>query len=80
MIPMDRPSEMPPARAPIRFTYEDDLGFPDDGRRHELIAGEHFVTPAPARRHQRISLQLAAALHAHLFAGFSLALDGLFAE
>jgi hypothetical protein len=33
---MDRPSDMQPARAqPIRLTYEDYLGFPDDGRRHE---------------------------------------------
>lgn len=37
---------MEPASAePIRFTYEDYLGFPDDGRRHELIDGEHVVTP-----------------------------------
>ena len=61
--PMDRPSALRPhpgrrehesnddmqtARAePIRYTYEDYLAFPDDGRRHELIDGEHFVTPAP---------------------------------
>lgn len=35
------------------FTYEDYLLFPDDGRRHELIGGEHYVTPAPTTVHQR---------------------------
>jgi len=54
---------MQPARAePIRFTYEDYLGFPDDGRRHELIDGEHLVTPAPTRRHQELSGRLSLAL------------------
>jgi Uma2 family endonuclease len=42
----------------LRFTYEDYLLFPDDGRRHELIGGEHYVTPAPFRKHQRISSHL----------------------
>jgi Uma2 family endonuclease len=63
---MDRPSDMQPARAPIRLTHEEYLQFPDDGRRHELIDGEHFVTPAPTRRHQRICLDLASALNAHV--------------
>lgn len=34
------------------LTYEDYLLFPDDGRRHELIGGEHYVTPAPTTIHQ----------------------------
>ncbi|HEX5475152.1 MAG TPA: Uma2 family endonuclease [Vicinamibacterales bacterium] len=36
----------------VKLTYEDFLQFPDDGKRHELIDGEHFVTPAPNTRHQ----------------------------
>jgi Uma2 family endonuclease len=56
---MDRPSDMQPARAePIRLTYDDYLGFPDDGRRHELIDGEHFVSPSPTTTHQEISKRL----------------------
>jgi Uma2 family endonuclease len=35
-----------------KFTYEDYLLFPDDGRRHELIGGEHYVTAAPNEKHQ----------------------------
>jgi Uma2 family endonuclease len=41
-----------PAR--VRLTYDDFLLFPDDGKRHELIDGEHFVTPSPNIRHQTI--------------------------
>lgn len=37
-----------------RLTYDDFLLFPDDGRRHELIDGEHYVTPSPNTRHQRL--------------------------
>jgi hypothetical protein len=37
-----------PATAPsVKGTYEDFLDFPDDGKRHEIIDGEHFVTPSP---------------------------------
>jgi Uma2 family endonuclease len=41
-----------------RLTYEDFLRFPEDGLRHELIDGEHFVTPAPSRKHQLASANL----------------------
>jgi Uma2 family endonuclease len=32
--------------------------FPDDGKRHELIDGEHYVTPSPNNKHQRVSVDL----------------------
>jgi Uma2 family endonuclease len=38
-----------------RMTYDDLLALPDDGLRHELIDGEHYVTPAPNLKHQRVS-------------------------
>ncbi len=37
-----------------RLTYDDFLLFPDDGMRHELIDGEHYVTPSPNLRHQEL--------------------------
>ena len=45
-----------PARpaAGVKLTYDDFVRFPDDGKRHELIDGEHYVTPSPNTRHQRI--------------------------
>lgn len=42
------------ARPDTRLTYDDFLRFPDDGQRHELIDGEHYVTPTPVLRHQRL--------------------------
>ena len=54
---------MQPAHQPHpRLTYDDFLLFPDDARRHELIDGEHYVTPSPSTRHQRLVLRLSVAL------------------
>jgi Uma2 family endonuclease len=47
------------------MTYEDLLALPDDGLRHELIDGEHFVTPSPASRHQIILANLHRLIGAH---------------
>ncbi len=44
-----------PATPGVKLTYDDYLLFPDDGQRHELIDGEHYVTPSPNRKHQQIS-------------------------
>ena len=52
-----------------KLTCDDFLrlpGFEDDGLRHELIDGEHVVTPSPAERHQRVSMELAVALANYL--------------
>ena len=43
----------------MKLTYDDFVLFPDDGKRHELIDGEHYVTAAPNIRHQQISMELA---------------------
>jgi Uma2 family endonuclease len=36
------------------MTYDDLLALPDDGLRHELIDGEHIVSPSPGSAHQLI--------------------------
>jgi len=41
-----------PHPLPIALTYEDYLGFPDDGNRHEILEGEHTMTPTPSPDHQ----------------------------
>lgn len=38
----------------VRLTYHDLLLLPEDRNRHELIDGEHYVTPPPNTRHQGI--------------------------
>ena len=58
---------MPPtAPSDARFTLDDFMLFPDDGRRHEIIDGEHYVTPSPNTRHQRLVQRLYIALAEHL--------------
>ena len=58
---------MRPTAAPsVKFTYEDFLNFPNDGKRHEIIDGEHYVTPSPITKHQRISRKLTIALGSYL--------------
>ena len=47
-----------PAHSGVKLTYEDFVLFPDDGKRHEIIEGEHYVTPSPNTRHQQILLNL----------------------
>ncbi len=42
------------ARSGVKLTYDDYVLFPDDGKLHELIDGEHYVTPSPNMRHQAI--------------------------
>ena len=49
---------MKPASPRMKLTYDDYLLFPDDGKRHELIDGEHYVTPTPILRHQAIAGRL----------------------
>ena len=64
---MNESSDMPSKSAPpVKLTYEDFLLFPDDGKRHELIAGEHYVTPSPSLRHQTIVGNLFLALGKYL--------------
>ena len=50
----------------VKLTYDDFVLFPDDGKRHELIDGEHYVTPSPNRSHQVIAGNIFALLWMHL--------------
>jgi Uma2 family endonuclease len=43
------------ATSAVKLTYDDFVLFPDDGKRHELIGGEHYVTPSPNTKHQTIA-------------------------
>lgn len=59
---------MPTTHRDTRLTYEDFLRFPDDGLRHELIDGVHYVTASPAWRHQELLGRLFLAVGNHLAA------------
>ena len=62
-------ADSPTNASRLKLTYDDFLLFPDDGKRHELIDGEHYVTPSPNLKHQRVSgnfhLLIAAWLDTH---------------
>jgi len=45
-----------------KLTYEDYVLIPDDGKRHEIVDGEHYVTAAPFIRHQRLVMRLSLRL------------------
>lgn len=55
-----------PEHSSTKLTYADYVLFPDDGLRHEIIEGEHYVTPSPAMRHQRILLNLTYLIQSYL--------------
>lgn len=57
---------MPPLAEALKLTYADYLDFPEDGRRHELVDGEHLMTPSPGTRHQEISMNLSFRIRAFL--------------
>jgi Uma2 family endonuclease len=44
--------------ARLKLTYDDLELLPYDGKRHEIIDGDHFGTPSPRLRHQDIAGQL----------------------
>ena len=52
--------------APRPWRYADLVALPEDQLRHELIDGEHVVTPSPNTGHQEISIRLFRALDSHV--------------
>ena len=56
----------PETNPSVKFTYADFLHFPGDGRRHEIVDGEHYVTPSPTTKHQSITSKLTVKLGSYL--------------
>ena len=50
----------------LKLTYDDFVLFPDDGQRHEIVEGAHYVTPSPNAKHQAISVNLSWLIRAWL--------------
>lgn len=57
---------MPAPNPALKLTYDDLELLPDDGRRHEIIDGDHFVTPSPMLRHQDVAGRIYFHLRAYL--------------
>ena len=50
----------------IRYTYREYQYFPDNGFRHEIIDGDHYMSPAPSTKHQRVSSHLQFQLYTQI--------------
>jgi Uma2 family endonuclease len=60
-----------PLPRPIALTYENYFSFPDDGNRHEILEGEHHVTPTPSSGHQGVAARLLYLFHLQVRGGFA---------
>jgi Uma2 family endonuclease len=61
-----QPRQVVTKHSSAKLTYDDFAQIPHDGLLHEIIEGEHYVTPAPSRRHQRILRRLLYLVEGHL--------------
>jgi Uma2 family endonuclease len=41
-----------------KLNYEDYAQIPEDGKQHEILDGEHYVSPGPTLDHQRLGARL----------------------
>lgn len=57
---------MPRKPASRKFTYDDFLALPDDGKRYEIIGGVLYIANAPSYDHQYVSMMLSRALINHV--------------
>jgi len=64
--PMAGEHVKPDTARSVKFTYEDFVNFPDDGKRHEIIDGEHYVTPSPNTKHQAVVGNLLVSIAVYL--------------
>lgn len=59
-----------------KLGYADYVRIPEDGMRHEIIDGEHFMNPAPNTNHQTVSKRLQYQLYTQIeLAGLGLLFD-----
>lgn len=53
-------------RSAHKLSYREYQHFPNDGHRHEIIDGDHFMSPAPSTKHQTVSRHLQFQLYSQL--------------
>jgi Uma2 family endonuclease len=60
----------------LKLGYREYVLFPDDGNRHEIIDGDHYMNPAPSTYHQIVSKRLQYLLYTQIeLAGLGTFLD-----
>lgn len=60
-------------RPELKLGYAEYVLYPNDGMRHEIIDGDHYMNPAPSTYHQTVSKRL----QYHLYTQIELAGQGL---
>ena len=50
----------------LKLTYREYQCFPQDGKRHEIIDGDHYVNPAPETYHQTLSRRIQFQLYTQI--------------
>lgn len=53
-------------RPVTKYSYREYECFPNDGFRHEIVDGEHYMSPAPATKHQKVSRRIHFQLYAQI--------------
>ena len=48
----------PPIIPTSKYSYREYQFFPNDGMRHEIVDGDHYMSPAPSTRHQTVSRRI----------------------
>lgn len=54
------------SRPVTKFSYREYECFPNDGFQHEIVDGEHYMSPAPATKHQKVSRKIHFQLYAQI--------------
>jgi hypothetical protein len=49
-----------------KFTYWECQYFPNDGKRHEIVDGDHYMSPVPSAQHQTVSRHLQFQLYSQI--------------
>ena len=49
-----------------KYSYREYQLFPDNGMRHEIIDGEHYMSPAPSTKHQTVSRRIHFQLYSQI--------------
>lgn len=49
-----------------KYSYREYECFPNDGFRHEIIDGDHYMSPAPATKHQKVSRKIHFQLYSQI--------------
>ncbi len=49
-----------------KYSYREYQLFPDNGMRHEIIDGDHYMSPAPSTKHQTVSRRMQFQLYTQI--------------